>query len=59
MSMEDLNMRLGQAECPDDSLLISPVNENFRLRANSFGTDSELSLEEVDSVPEIANLSGN
>ncbi len=52
-------MRLGQAECPDDSLLLSPANETFRLRANSFGTDSELSLEEVDSVPEIANLSGN
>ena len=41
ISMEDLDLRL----CPDDSLLVSPENNAFRLRANSFGTDSELSLE--------------
>ena len=39
ISIEDLDL------CPDDSLLFSPENNAFRLRANSFGTDSELSLE--------------
>ena len=45
ISMEDLDLRLSKAVCPDDSLLVSPENDAFRLRANSFGTDSELSLE--------------
>jgi hypothetical protein len=59
MSLEDLDVRLGHAVCPDDSLLLSPANQGFKLRANSFGTDSELSSEEEDSVPEISNQSGS
>jgi len=31
----------------------------LRIRANSFETDSDLSLENGDNVPEIANLSGS
>ena len=38
-------------------MLLSPDKNSFRLRANSFETDSDLSLENVDNVLEISNLS--
>jgi hypothetical protein len=58
--MEDLTLRLGNAECPDDSMLLSPENQNFRLKVNNFGSDSDFPQEEKeDSVPEIATTSGS
>ena len=38
-------------------MLLSPDKNSFRLRANSFETDSDLSPENVDNVLEISNLS--
>lgn len=60
LSIEDYQNRFGDVSCPGDSLLVSPVQKtSFRLRADSFETDSELSREDGDSMPEISNLSGS